>query len=181
MCEGESNQYASHAHGHAMSPLYFPLLIGAILIPNTNAHRTQNVRREKIRAFSWHEALLRKQTGPISPNPLIISAEFCWIKAAECQAIHRSVVVQLVRILGSHPRDPGSSPGNGIFWFLCLCNIKPTAQIFVYIIFLSILQIMCVIISPHYGTKHCNHTVRVYVLIIQTFVLDDDNLIQRAF
>ena len=27
----------------------------------------------------------------------------------------QSVVVYLVRVLGSHPRDPGSSPGNGTF------------------------------------------------------------------
>ena len=26
-----------------------------------------------------------------------------------------SAIVQLVRILGSHPSDPGSSPGGGIF------------------------------------------------------------------
>ena len=29
-----------------------------------------------------------------------------------------SVVVQAVRIRGSHPRDPGSSPGDGMLCFL---------------------------------------------------------------
>ena len=34
----------------------------------------------------------------------------------------KSVVVSLVRILGSHPRDAGSSPGNGNTVFLIFLN-----------------------------------------------------------